>query len=121
MEDAGLARLYRDVMVNTLWEGTVNALSHDLLRTFHQTSGRAIDLLRTWIMGRISRAASVPELKGACVAVQEATDEICRFAEEMMKGSSADGKEVELGRERLLKELTLSIGKTVSGSLMVGC
>ncbi|KAI9007675.1 hypothetical protein DFJ74DRAFT_688683 [Hyaloraphidium curvatum] len=119
MEDAGLARLYRDVMVNTLWEGTVNALSHDLLRVFHQTSGRAIDLLRSSVLARISPAASVPELRGAAKAVEEATDLVASFSGEMMRTASADGKEVDPGMERLLRELTLSIGRVISGSLMI--
>jgi alkylation response protein AidB-like acyl-CoA dehydrogenase len=144
MEDGtGMGRLYRDVLVvgfesevtrptetgsadafnnpqNTLWEGTVNALSHDLLRVFHQTQGRAIDLLRSSIHARLARAAAVPELKAACAAVVGSTDEITRFAESMMKTASGDGKEVGIESERLLKEMTLGIGRTISGSLMVG-
>ncbi|RKP08840.1 hypothetical protein THASP1DRAFT_15080 [Thamnocephalis sphaerospora] len=39
MEDVGLPRLLRDSQVNTIWEGTTNILSLDLLRVFLPNGG----------------------------------------------------------------------------------
>lgn len=119
MEDGtGMARLYRDTLVNTLWEGTVNALSHDLLRVFVQTRGDAGRLLMEEL-GRLVDGAP-RELEGAALAVKEAGALIAKIGAEMMTTVSGDGKEVDPVYERLLRELTLSVGRTVAAGIMVG-
>jgi alkylation response protein AidB-like acyl-CoA dehydrogenase len=45
MEDVGLGRLYRDAQVNTIWEGTTNILSLDLLRVLTPNRGEAFQVL----------------------------------------------------------------------------
>ena len=44
MEETGLGRAMRDILVNTIWEGTTNVLSLDVLRVMAETGGDALDL-----------------------------------------------------------------------------
>lgn len=44
MEETGLGRAMRDVLVNTIWEGTTNVLSLDVLRVMAETGGDALEL-----------------------------------------------------------------------------
>jgi alkylation response protein AidB-like acyl-CoA dehydrogenase len=43
MEETGLGRAMRDVLVNTIWEGTSNVLSLDVLRVMAETGGEALE------------------------------------------------------------------------------
>ncbi|KAF9403950.1 hypothetical protein BGZ94_004434 [Podila epigama] len=42
MEETGIGRAMRDVLVNTIWEGTSNVLSLDVLRVMAETKGQAM-------------------------------------------------------------------------------
>ncbi|KAG0249586.1 hypothetical protein BG011_009115 [Mortierella polycephala] len=44
MEETGLGRAMRDILVNTIWEGTSNVLSLDVLRVMAETGGDALEL-----------------------------------------------------------------------------
>lgn len=44
MEETGIGRAMRDVLVNTIWEGTSNVLSLDVLRVMAETKGQAMQL-----------------------------------------------------------------------------
>ncbi|KAF9322026.1 hypothetical protein BG003_008217 [Podila horticola] len=44
MEETGIGRTMRDVLVNTIWEGTSNVLSLDVLRVMAETKGQAMQL-----------------------------------------------------------------------------
>ncbi|ORZ16779.1 hypothetical protein BCR41DRAFT_336226 [Lobosporangium transversale] len=44
MEETGLGRAMRDILVNTIWEGTTNVLSLDVLRVMAETGGDALKL-----------------------------------------------------------------------------
>ena len=41
VEEGGIAALYRDIQVNSIWEGTTNVLANDLLRVIRGKSGLA--------------------------------------------------------------------------------
>lgn len=42
MEEIGIARQLRDAQVNTIWEGTTNVLSMDVLRVIQETKGKCL-------------------------------------------------------------------------------
>ena len=41
VEEGGIAALYRDIQVNSIWEGTTNVLAHDMLRVLRGKNGTA--------------------------------------------------------------------------------
>ncbi|KAF9108441.1 hypothetical protein BGX29_000078 [Mortierella sp. GBA35] len=51
MEETGLGRAMRDVLVNTIWEGTTNVLSLDVLRVMAETGGDALELYAESVRG----------------------------------------------------------------------
>ncbi|KAF9574840.1 hypothetical protein EC968_005318 [Mortierella alpina] len=51
MEETGLGRAMRDILVNTIWEGTTNVLSLDVLRVMAETGGDALELYCETIQG----------------------------------------------------------------------
>ncbi|KAF8935189.1 hypothetical protein BGZ58_005182 [Dissophora ornata] len=54
MEETGLGRAMRDVLVNTIWEGTTNVLSLDVLRVMAETGGAALELYSESVRGIIA-------------------------------------------------------------------
>ncbi|KAI8602406.1 hypothetical protein EDD21DRAFT_303781 [Dissophora ornata] len=44
MEETGIGRAMRDVLVNTIWEGTSNVMALDVLRVMAETGGKALQL-----------------------------------------------------------------------------
>jgi hypothetical protein len=57
MEDTGIARLLRDAQVLTIWEGTTNVLSLDVIRTIARPGVRAAYLGELERLGSPGRAA----------------------------------------------------------------
>jgi len=41
VEEGGIAVIYRDIQVNSIWEGTTNVLAHDMLRVLRGKQGEA--------------------------------------------------------------------------------
>jgi len=41
VEEGGIAVIYRDIQVNSIWEGTTNVLAHDILRILRRKLGEA--------------------------------------------------------------------------------
>ncbi|KAG0322369.1 hypothetical protein BGZ99_003367 [Dissophora globulifera] len=54
MEETGLGRAMRDILVNTIWEGTTNVLSLDVLRVMSETGGDALELYSEVVRGIIA-------------------------------------------------------------------
>ncbi|KAI1307689.1 hypothetical protein EDD11_004391 [Mortierella claussenii] len=54
MEETGLGRAMRDILVNTIWEGTTNVLSLDVLRVMAETGGDALELYSETVRGMIA-------------------------------------------------------------------
>jgi hypothetical protein len=68
IEDTGLPRLLRDAQVLSIWEGTTNVLSLDVLRALG--SGAEIGVMRADIEERLARI-TLPELLPAAARVRE--------------------------------------------------
>lgn len=44
MEETGIGRIMRDVLVNTIWEGTSNVMALDVLRVMTETGGSVLQV-----------------------------------------------------------------------------
>jgi hypothetical protein len=76
MEDSGLPRALRDVQVNTIWEGTTNVLSLDVLRALHRTPA----VMTHYLQAIQSRLVKFPKSLGDSVEViKKGIDEITSF------------------------------------------
>lgn len=78
VEDTGLPRLLRDAQVLSIWEGTTNVLSLDVLRAMAQ--GDALGALRAAIVRRLD-ALSDLALRASATRVRAALERIEGYAE----------------------------------------
>ncbi|KAK9720924.1 hypothetical protein K7432_003820 [Basidiobolus ranarum] len=53
MEETGISKLLRDTQVNTIWEGTTNVLSLDVLRVIRSTKGKIAGTLTKFIESKL--------------------------------------------------------------------
>jgi len=68
IEDSKLPRLLRDAQVLSIWEGTTNVLSHDLLRVLATSKGQAFEVFKRVVARRIAEleaATLEPEVGGS--------------------------------------------------------
>ncbi|KAF9967044.1 hypothetical protein BGZ70_000333 [Mortierella alpina] len=71
MEETGLGRAMRDVLVNTIWEGTTNVLSLDVLRVMAETGGDALELYCETIQAIMAPLRDQPRWSKAAKGVEE--------------------------------------------------
>lgn len=62
VEDTGIPRLLRDAQVFSIWEGTTNVLSLDMLRAFEREG--ALPVVQAWLTERKTPAAEMQQLEG---------------------------------------------------------
>ncbi len=62
IEDTEIPRLYRDVQVFSIWEGTTNILSLDVLRVLHKEG--SLDPFWSWYNESVNKLTGAPQLKG---------------------------------------------------------
>ena len=113
IEDTGLPRLLRDAQVLSIWEGTTNVLSLDVLRAME--AGAALRALRSDIDERLSSAAR-PELAAAVQRVRDAAAELERYAEQVGDG---EAKQASAGSEAGARAFAFSIARVYTGALLL--
>ena len=87
VEDTGLPRLLRDAQVLSIWEGTTNVLSLDLLRALERDGALAPFLADA--RHRLD-GVRLPELAGAAARTQDALGRIERYAAEPRTREAAE-------------------------------
>ncbi|KAG0337638.1 hypothetical protein BG000_005181 [Podila horticola] len=111
MEETGLGRAMRDVLVNTIWEGTTNVLSLDVLRVMAETGGDALELFNETVRGIIA-PLKAPEWAQSAKSLEECLVQI----------SSHFNKYATLETRALLEAsargLTFAMADTIAGALM---
>jgi alkylation response protein AidB-like acyl-CoA dehydrogenase len=109
VEDTGLPRLLRDAQVLSIWEGTTNVLSLDVLRALEKS-----DALAAWLTDVEQRVARVqlPGLAGSVARVREAATVLARHAEQAAR---ADRASIEAGA----RSLAYAIARTTTGALLL--
>jgi len=109
IEDTGLPRLLRDAQVLSIWEGTTNVLSLDLLRVLERA-----DALRGWRSDVERRLAGVrgDALADAVGLVRLAASRVMAHAEAML---TAPRDAVEAGA----RALAFSIARVTAGALLL--
>jgi len=80
IEDTGLPRLLRDAQVLSIWEGTTNVLSLDVLRAMEKTSG--FEAFLEDAIRRCDQLVREP-LGGAAARVRAAVERLATYAERM--------------------------------------
>ena len=108
VEDTGLPVLLRDSQVLTIWEGTTNVLSLDLLRAL-----RCEDALEALVNDLVRRIERIPTaLTPAQQSVRVAIDQLRRHFRGL---TSADRTHIEAGA----RHLAISLSRTIAGALLI--
>ena len=108
VEDTGLPVLLRDSQVLTIWEGTTNVLSLDLLRAL-----RCEDALEALVNDLVRRIERIPTaLTPAQQSVRVAIDQLRRHLGGL---TSADRTHIEAGA----RHLAISLSRTIAGALLI--
>ena len=108
VEDTGLPVLLRDSQVLTIWEGTTNVLSLDLLRAL-----RCEDALEALVNDLVRRIERIPTaLTPAQQSVRVAIDQLRRHFGGL---ASADRTHIEAGA----RHLAISLSRTIAGALLI--
>ncbi|XP_048369590.1 acyl-CoA dehydrogenase family member 11-like isoform X3 [Sphaerodactylus townsendi] len=112
MEDTGLPAALRDVQVLSIWEGTTNILSLDVLRALIKSQGKALDAFFSSAQAKLDAAISLSELKPSAQAVQSALHKLGQFIQK--SGSKADA-EMQLAA----RDLAYTLARTYGGVLLL--
>jgi putative acyl-CoA dehydrogenase len=100
VEEAGegvMARIYREMPLNSIWEGAGNIMALDLLRALRKRDGRNADAVQ-------ALEAELAPARGANAAFDRCADALfVRFAD------AADGGGDEAGARRLAQDVALAV------------
>ncbi|KAF9428764.1 hypothetical protein BGZ94_001131 [Podila epigama] len=112
MEETGLGRAMRDVLVNTIWEGTTNVLSLDVLRVMAETGGDALDLFVKTVRDIMAPLKNQPQWSSSAKSLNTCLDLI----------SGHFGKYATIETRALLEAsargLTFAMADTLAGALL---
>ncbi|KAK1146119.1 hypothetical protein AOXY_G35992 [Acipenser oxyrinchus oxyrinchus] len=81
MEDTGLPVLLRDAQVLSIWEGTTNILSLDVLRSLAKSRGRVLEAFFTDVKRKLEAASVRPALTPAMKTVESSLHRLGQFAQ----------------------------------------
>ena len=110
VEDTGLPRLLRDAQVLSIWEGTTNVLSLDVLRALERE--RAFAPWHADVAARLAAAAADPALADAAARARVALDRVARHASSLptLPRDAA---------ERAARGFALGIGRVTAAALLL--
>lgn len=109
MEETRLGRLLRDGQVNTIWEGTTNVMSLDVLRVMRETKNDSLELFIKMVRRKIDQSVKASDrLAKPSQAIHMALSNIKAFVQEA-------GDHLEVNSRQLM----FAMGRTLAGALLV--
>ncbi|KAF9208041.1 hypothetical protein BGZ49_009993 [Haplosporangium sp. Z 27] len=112
MEETGIGRAMRDVLVNTIWEGTSNVLSLDLLRVMTETKGEALQAYSDTIREIMAPLKNNPHWITSSKSLEECLVLIA------IRFTSFATKEGRKTLEASARGLSMSIADVIAGALL---
>ncbi|XP_008280252.1 uncharacterized protein LOC103357459 [Stegastes partitus] len=112
IEDTGLPGLLRDAQVLSIWEGTTNVLSLDVLRCVARSSGMVLHAYFTHTKSLLAGASSVSSLAPAVKAVDGSLSEL----EEFVQVAATRGQSY---LELAARDLAYSLARIYTGALLI--
>ncbi|XP_062866719.1 acyl-CoA dehydrogenase family member 11-like [Trichomycterus rosablanca] len=110
IEDTGLPAMLRDAQVLSIWEGTTNVLSLDLLRSISKSSGLVLQAFFTDITERVGTAT--PALAPAVERINSSLSGLARF---IQTAATRPPETLQLAA----RDLAYSIARVYMGALLV--
>ncbi|KAF9939050.1 hypothetical protein BGZ67_010018 [Mortierella alpina] len=112
MEETGIGRAMRDVLVNTIWEGTSNVLSLDLLRVMAETKGEAMQLYSDTIRGIMAPLKSKTQWIQSSKSLEEC---LVLIAIRFTSYATAEGRKT---LEASARGLSFAMADVIAGALL---
>ncbi|XP_063171585.1 acyl-CoA dehydrogenase family member 11-like [Candoia aspera] len=112
MEDTGLAVLLRDSQVLTIWEGTTNILSLDVLRFVLKSQGKALDVFFSTAQAKLEAASRLSELQHSVQTVQNNLQKLKQFVPRMDLNGEA-------GRQLAARDFAYTLAWIYEGVLLL--
>ncbi|XP_014750263.1 PREDICTED: acyl-CoA dehydrogenase family member 11-like [Sturnus vulgaris] len=110
MEDTGLPVILRDTLVLSIWEGTTNILSLDVLRSLVKSQGQVMAAFLSSVQKKLELASGTEELSPAVQRTREAVGRLQQF----MAGS-----EQALTMELAARDFSYSLARIYTGALLM--
>uniref|UniRef100_A0A3P9KTU3 Acyl-CoA dehydrogenase family member 11 n=1 Tax=Oryzias latipes TaxID=8090 RepID=A0A3P9KTU3_ORYLA len=112
IEDTGLPTILRDAQVLSIWEGTTNVLSLDVLRCVARSSGMVLHAYFSHVKSLLAGACSLSSLSPAVKAIDSALSELETFLQD-----AATRKPAYL--EQAARDLAYSLARIYAGTLLI--
>ncbi|GJJ71021.1 hypothetical protein EMPS_03371 [Entomortierella parvispora] len=112
MEETGLGRAMRDVLVNTIWEGTSNVLSLDVLRVMAETGGSVLELYSRTVREIMAPLKNQEQWVKSAKALEEC---LVLIAIRFTAYATAEGRNV---LEASARGLTFAMADVFAGALL---
>nr|XP_006640530.1 PREDICTED: acyl-CoA dehydrogenase family member 11-like [Lepisosteus oculatus]XP_015221809.1 PREDICTED: acyl-CoA dehydrogenase family member 11-like [Lepisosteus oculatus] len=112
MEDTGLPGMLRDAQVLSIWEGTTNILSLDVLRCLAKSHGQVLEAFFTDAKSKLATASGKRELGPAVTAVDSALGRLGQLVQTVAQLSP---RFLELAA----RDLAYSLARIYMGALLV--
>ncbi|NXE96025.1 ACD11 dehydrogenase, partial [Menura novaehollandiae] len=108
MEDTGLPVILRDTLVLSIWEGTTNILSLDVLRSLAKSHGQVMAVFLSTVQKKLELASGSEELAPAVQRTREAIGSLTQFLE-------AAGPEQAVTMELAARDFSYSLARIYTG------
>ncbi|XP_008939027.1 PREDICTED: uncharacterized protein LOC103773413 [Merops nubicus] len=112
MEDTGLPVIVRDALVLSIWEGTTNILSLDVLRCLSKSQGQVLAAFLSTVQKKLELASSTAELEPAVKATGDALSSLSWF-------SHVAGSRGTLTMELSARDFSYTLARTYAGTLLI--
>lgn len=116
VEDTGMPRLLRDAQVFSIWEGTTNVLSLDVLRAIEKEN--AFLPFMKEIARRLQAVMKEPmagqQLKGEVQAIEKALLDLERYFQKVLSGGAAGLEDLQT----MARSFAISLGSIFAATLM---
>ncbi|NXJ84312.1 ACD11 dehydrogenase, partial [Trogon melanurus] len=112
VEDTGLPVTVRDVLVLSIWEGTTNILSLDVLRSLTKSQGQAMAVFFSAVQKKLELASSSTELAPAVKRTRDAAGSLGRF---MQAAGSRGAATMELAA----RDFSYALARIYTGTLLI--
>nr|XP_009668546.1 PREDICTED: short/branched chain specific acyl-CoA dehydrogenase, mitochondrial-like [Struthio camelus australis]XP_009668547.1 PREDICTED: short/branched chain specific acyl-CoA dehydrogenase, mitochondrial-like [Struthio camelus australis]XP_009668548.1 PREDICTED: short/branched chain specific acyl-CoA dehydrogenase, mitochondrial-like [Struthio camelus australis]XP_009668549.1 PREDICTED: short/branched chain specific acyl-CoA dehydrogenase, mitochondrial-like [Struthio camelus australis] len=112
VEDTGLPVIVRDTLVLSIWEGTTNILSLDVLRSLTKSQGEVMAVFSSTVQRKLELASSTAKLEPAVKLMRDA---ISRLMHLVQRAGSKGAATMELAA----RDFSYSLARIYAGGLLI--
>ncbi|KAM9280919.1 acyl-CoA dehydrogenase family member 11-like [Morus bassanus] len=112
MEDTGLPVIVRDTLVLSIWEGTTNILSLDVLRSLTKSQGQVMAVFFSTVQKKLELASSTAKLERAVKQMWDAISSLAQFTQ-------AAGSKGAVTMELAARDFSYTLARIYAGVLLI--